>query len=164
MGTGASARPNLTNLALGKMILRTAFLIAIGIVTFGCTPDVQTVPTAFRGSFEFNKSVSVTYWQGQTNWPDQVKQQLEGMCLPTTMKIAADHVVVVDLTSGNSVTQQVSVLESGPNWIRLLLHSNFAQTDVPTEFRFDSSGFWLCERTLFPDYRERFERITAPQQ
>ncbi len=148
---------------MSKMNMKTAVLIAAGMAALGCTPDVQTVPAVFRGSFEFNKSVSVAYWQGQSDWPDQVKQQLEKMCLPTTMKIGADHVVLMDLASGNSVTQQVSVLECGTNWMRLLLHSNFTQTNVPTEFRFDGSGFWLCEGTLFPDYRERFERIVAPQ-
>ena len=133
------------------------FLLAVA----GCSKRPQEIPARFQGEFSFNKSASVAYWDVQSDWPIDVKDKLAKMAIPTTLRIGADTVVITDVASGHSVIQQAKIVSVSPDIMELELHSNFSQTNKVTTFRFDIGGFWLCEGTLFPNYRERFERVRS---
>jgi len=128
----------------------------------GCRTAPKGIPSAYRGEFSFDKTATIAYWDAQSHWPLEVKARLVRMAIPTLLRIEADRIVVIDIASGHSVTQQVAGLRVRSDVMQLDLHSNFAQTNKTTTLHYDSRGFWLCEGTLFADYRERFERAGNP--
>lgn len=128
----------------------------------GCANAPRVIPSGFRGEFSFDRPATVAYWNAQSDWPPEAKQQLATMAIPTLLRIEANRIVITDVASGQSVTQQVVVMNVEADRMQVELHSNFAQTNKTTTFQFDATGFWLCESTLFSNYRERFEKIKNP--
>jgi hypothetical protein len=147
---------------MGTDMLRILTVLVVLGIAAGCGTAPREIPSGFRGEFSFDKPATVAYWDAQSNWPLEVKERLAKMAIPTMLRIEADRVVITDVASGQSVTQQADILDVGSDMMQLKLHSNFAQTNRTTTFQFDSRGFWLCEGTLFPNYRERFNRVRNP--
>jgi hypothetical protein len=145
-----------------KILIIAIFLVSVLLTVCACFRLPREVPTQFRGEFSFNKSKSVTYWEAQSDWPDELKERLAKMAIPTTLRIEPDRVVVTDAASGRSVTQQARILHADSGKIILELHSNFARSSKATTFLFDTTGFWLCEDSLVSNYRERFEKVEKP--
>ena len=139
-------------------------LCIVGGVSFlllavsGCSDSERGIPKRFRGTFHFDKEASVAYWEAQKDWPQATKEKLVRMALPTTLELQTKHVIVLDQTTGQKVVRDAEVGETGKNHLSLNLFSNFARAEVSVAFEFDENGFWMLEGTLFPDYRERFER------
>lgn len=150
------------NLIMVNRMLRVAILIAVIGMAIGCDTTTKEIPVTFRGEFSFNRPATLAYWETRSDWPIEVKERLVKMAIPTLLRIEADQVVITDVASGHSVTQPVAILRAESDTLVMELHSNFAQTNRVTTFQFDSTGFWLGEGTLFPDYRERFERVRNP--
>jgi hypothetical protein len=147
---------------MADRMLRILTLLAALGMGVSCDTAPKHVPPAFRGEFSFNRPATLAYWDAQSDWPLEVKERLAKMAIPTTLRIEAGRVVITDVASGQSMTQQVGILRASSDTMVLELHSNFAQTNTATTFQFDAGGFWLCEGTLFPNYRERFERVKKP--
>lgn len=144
-------------------LIRRILTAVIGpLLCFGCFKSSQEIPAEFLGEYSFDTASSVAYWNSQSEWPSDVKEQLVKMSLPTIFRIEKDKVVITDVASGRSQTQRAKVQKVGPLLLRLELFSNFAGSTRATTFEFDAEGFWLCEGTLFHNYRERFVR--SPQR
>jgi hypothetical protein len=147
---------------MGNVMRRLCICLAALVIGAGCANQPDAIPARFRGEFAFDTPATIAYWNAQADWPSEVKERLTKMAIPTTLRIEADRVVVTDVATGQSVTQHAAIRRVGSDIMELELHSNFAKTSRPTVFQFDAGGFWLCEGTLFPNYRERFERIRNP--
>jgi hypothetical protein len=141
-----------------KLIRRILTAIIGPLLCLGCFKSSQEIPAEFLGEYSFDTASSIAYWNSQSEWPSDVKEKLIKMALPTTFRIEKDKVVITDVASGQSQTQRAKVLKAGPQLLQLELFSNFAGSTRTTTLNFDSEGFWLCEGTLFPNYRERFAR------
>ncbi len=128
------------------------------LLGLGCRKSPEEIPAEFLGEYSFDTAGSVAYWNSRGEWPSEVKEKLVKMALPTTFQIQKDKVVITDVASGLSETQEVKVRKVGPLLLQLDLFSNFARSTRVTTLEFDAEGFWLCEGTLFPNYRERFVR------
>jgi len=128
------------------------------LTLLGCSIIPREIPPQYRGQFEFDRTASIEYWNAQSAWPQVTKDLLFKAAIPTVLTIEANKVVVTDAGTGERREDQANIKAIGPNFIKLDLYSNFARTNRTTTFQFDSNGFWLCEDTLFPNYRERFKR------
>jgi hypothetical protein len=139
-------------------------LAAIGLIvwatTLACSGVRGQIPPRFCGTFAFDNAASIAYWEAQSDWPRATKDSLKKMALPTELRIEPNQVVITDIATGKATTEAARIAQVGADFIELNLRSNFAGTSRVTRFQFDADGFWLLEGTLFPNYRERFKRMS----
>ena len=131
------------------------------LVIAGCSSPPAITPNGIEGVFQSDKDTTMAYLKSTGVYNEKQMESLDVIFVQDST-VTYQNNTCVRQRGNNAITQQFSVVESGPGYIVMERPALSHNVSLKHRIEFTEDGFWITTPCLKKPFKEKYKRKHNP--